>query len=76
MALVGLGLPEIFADGAAMGRPAFFIRASAILFLGIRTATVFKPPVVISGTIFDFLRISVIGPGQNFLIILWAFGGI
>ncbi len=68
--MVGLGLPEIFADGAAMGIPDFFIKSRAILFFGIRTATVLKPPVVIPGTIFDFLRTSVIGPGQNFLIIL------
>lgn len=53
-----------------MGIREFFMSARAILFLGIRTATVFKPPVVISGTIFDFFRTRVIGPGQNSSIIL------
>src|SRR5262245_7141068 len=30
---VGLGLPEIFADGAAIGQPDSLIKASEILFL-------------------------------------------
>ncbi len=66
--VVGLGLPEIFADGAANGVPVSCINNWAILFSGILIATVLIPPVVIFGTIFDFFRTSVRGPGQNFLI--------
>jgi hypothetical protein len=74
--VVGLGLPEIFADGAAIGTPVSCINVCAILFSGILTATVLIPPVVIFGTIFDFLSTNVSGPGQNLLINSCAVFGI
>ena len=45
-AVVGLGRPEVLALGAATGTPARAIRRLATGSLGIRTATVSKPPVV------------------------------
>ena len=39
-ALVGLGRPEVLADGAAMGTPAIRISSAACRSEGIRTATV------------------------------------
>ena len=67
-ALVGLGLPERFALGAAIGHPERFIRSSAALLSGILTATVSSPPVVLSGTPSFFLRTIVSGPGQKLSI--------
>ena len=45
-AFVGLGLPDVFALGAAIGSLDSSISLLAILLLGIRTATVSSPPVV------------------------------
>ena len=63
-ATVGLGLPERFALGAAIYPPLASISALAILFEGILTATVSKPPVVSFGTTSFLLNIMVKGPGQ------------
>ena len=63
-AVVGLGRPERLPLGAAMGQPAARISARAIGWDGMRTATVFSPPVVRRGTRADFGKISVSGPGQ------------
>ena len=46
-ALVGLGLPDELALGAAIGTPEAFISSLAILFEGILTATLSSPPVVL-----------------------------
>ena len=64
--MVGDGLPEVFALGAAIGTPDSFIIALAILLSGSLTATVSSPPLVASGTIFLFFKTTVIGPGQYF----------
>ena len=63
--VVGLGLPERLADGAARGTPASRMTARATGSEGIRTATVSSPPEVVSGTRADFSRMMVRGPGQN-----------
>ena len=63
-----LGLPEIFALGAAIGRLEYLINFLAIKFSGILIATVFSPPVITFGTISFFSKIIVSGPGQNFSI--------
>ena len=62
---MGLGLPEIFALGAASGTPAAFIIALATGCDGQRTATVESPPDVSSGMRSLFGIIMVRGPGQN-----------
>ena len=49
-AVVVLGRPETLALGAATKPPAARIKAAAIRSLGIRTATVSRPPVVACGT--------------------------
>ena len=63
-AFVGLGRPEVFALGAAIYPPPASIKALAISSLGIRTATVSRPPVVSYGTSSVFWKIIVSGPGQ------------
>ena len=50
-AVVGLGLPEVLALGAATYPPAARISSCAIGSLGKRTATLSSPPVVSFGTI-------------------------
>ena len=50
-AVVGLGLPDRLALGAAMGTPDAAIRARAAWLSGMRTATVSRPAVTSSGTI-------------------------
>ena len=66
--VVGLGLPERLALGAAIGTPAASIISAASRRDGHLTATVSSPPVVTSGTP-EFLRSTkVIGPGQSLLI--------
>ena len=67
-AVVGLGLPERFALGAAIGLPASFMSLLAVGLDGMRIATVSRPPVVISGTMSDFLKTMVSGPGQTFVM--------
>ena len=68
LALVGLGLPERLALGAAIGQHAAFIKSRAGLLSGILTATVSSPPVVLSGTPGFFFTTRVRGPGQKFSI--------
>ena len=64
-AVVGEGLPERLADGAAIGKPHFFITALAVLWLGILIPTVSSPPLVTSGMISLLGSIMVSGPAQN-----------
>ena len=63
--VVGLGLPERLAEGAARGTPAARITPRAMGSAGIRTATVSSPPEVVSGTSADLGRMMVRGPGQK-----------
>ena len=65
---LGLGLPERFALGAAIGTPALSISERAISFSGMRTATVENPPVALLGTVNFALKIIVKGPGQKISI--------
>ena len=74
-AVVGLGLPEVLALGAATYPPAARINSCAIRSLGKRTATLSNPPVVSFGTISAFGRIMVNGPGQYFSARILAFSG-
>ena len=64
-AVVGLGLPDVLALGAARGKPAARIRASAASFSGMRTPTVLRPPVMRSGTAARRRSTKVRGPGAN-----------
>ena len=64
-AVVGLGDPERFADGAASGRPLRFIISCATLFDGILTATVSSPALTAAGMRSPLGRTIVNGPGQN-----------
>ena len=64
-ALVGLGRPEILADGAAMGQAQARIKSWANLLDGKRTATVSNPALTASGTTLLLLTTSVNGPGQK-----------
>ena len=75
-ALVGLGLPDVLALGAAIGVPLAVIRACAILSSGNLIATVSRPPLVSFGTISLFLNIIVKGPGQKWSASLTAVSGI
>ena len=73
-ALVGLGKPDVFALGAAIGHPLAFISACAVSFIGIRTATVSSPPETVLPTLSLFGKIIVSGPGKNASISAFAFG--
>ena len=64
-AVVGEGLPDRLALGAAINTPESFISFKAPGWDGIRIATVLSPPVVVSGTTDLFLNIMVRGPGQK-----------
>ena len=75
-AVVGLGRPERFADGAATGTPAARIITRAAALSGMRTPTVSSPPVIRSGTMDLRRKISVIGPGKNAARSFSAIGGI
>ena len=75
-AVVGLGLPDRFADGAASGNPQASIIALAAGLSGILTATVSSPPLVAEGIMSDFGKIIVSGPGQYFSAIFSASSGI
>ena len=61
---LGLGKPEMFADGAARGQESAIILL-AIGFDGIRIATVSRFPLVTDGISSRFGSIMVKGPGQN-----------
>ena len=73
---MGDGLPEILADGAAIGNFTSSKRAFATGFEGILMATVSNPPLVLIGTISFLFNMIVIGPGQNLSIIISAFSFI
>ena len=75
-ARVGLGRPERFALGAAIGTPAASMRARATGWSGTRTATVGRPAVTTSGTLLRFARTIVSGPGQKRAASARASGGI
>ena len=64
-AVVGLGLVDRFALGAATGTPAAFSIALATGWLGIRMPTVSSPAVTTSGTACFFRHSTVSGPGQK-----------
>ena len=61
---VGLGFPELLAEGAANGTPAARIIACAAGWDGKRTATVESPALTSSGMHSAFGRMIVMGPGQ------------
>lgn len=63
--VVGLGLPDVLALGAARGNSSLSRTYKAILWSGILNTTEGRPPVTESGTILDFGNRSEIGPGQN-----------
>ena len=73
---VGLGLPLILAEGAAIGTPHISINFNAIGSLGILTPTLSKFALVTFGIISFLFKIIVSGPGQNFSIIIFAHSGI
>ena len=64
-AVVGLGEPDRFAEGAATGTPAQWIICLATGWEGMRTATVSNPPEVSSGMFSLLGRMMVSGPGEN-----------
>ena len=74
-ASVGLGRPERFAEGPAMGKPQARIKARVKAFSGERRATVSSPPVLSLGTMSDFGSTRVKGPGQKASISFFAFSG-
>ena len=59
-----------------MGTPDFAISARAVLFCGMRTATVLSPAVTSSGTRSLFGATIVSGPGQKVSIRICACFGI
>ena len=73
-ALVGDGKPEVFALGAAMGQPAALITLFATSFIGIRTATVSRPPLTTLPIKSLFGKIIVSGPGKKASISACALG--
>ena len=64
-AVVGLGRPELLAEGAAMGRPQVFNISAATGWEGIRIATVGSPAVTSGGTAGFRINSMVKGPGQK-----------
>ena len=74
-AVVGDGLPNMFADGAAIGTFAVSMNFSATAFDGMRIATVSRPVVTRSGTLSDFFNTNVKGPGQKRAASFSASGG-
>jgi hypothetical protein len=76
LALVGLGLPEIFALGAAIGLSEISMRSSADLLSGILTATVSRFPETTLEILSLFFIIIVSAAGQNFSAIILTFSGI
>ncbi len=71
--VVGLGLPDRFAEGAAIGVLESSINFLATLFEGILIPTHLSPAVTLSGIMSDFGIIIVIGPGQKASISNLAF---
>src|SRR5699024_4551426 len=64
-AAVGLGFPEIFALGAAIGRPELEIKSNATSLSGIRTPTVVNPAVTLDASFPLLFNTYVIGPGEK-----------
>ena len=64
-AVVGLGLPDRLADGAASGRPLAVMSARATGCDGIRIATVPSPALTLAGIRGERGKIMVSGPGQK-----------
>ena len=75
-AVVGLGFPEVFPEGAATGVPAVRMMARHMAWAGHRIPTVSSPAVTASGTTGFRRRIMVSGPGQNRSASRQADGGI
>ena len=73
---MGLGLPLRLALGAANGTPAARITARATGWLGIRMATVSRPPVVVRGILDERGITMVRGPGQKASARILAFSGM
>ena len=67
-ALVGDGLPDLFAEGAAIGHPDLSIKNLAISSEGFLIATVSPPQLTTSLTLSLFLKIIVNGPGHKLSI--------
>ena len=74
-ALVGLGLPERLADGAAKAQPLASMTARATGWLGIRMPTVSRPAQHSAATSGPRGMMMVSGPGQNAAISSWARSG-
>ena len=64
-AVVGLGLPDRLADGAASGQPLSLMMRRATGCTGNRTARVGSPPDTFAATASDRGKMRVSGPGQN-----------
>ena len=69
---VGLGRPDLFAEGAARGTPHARIKPRASRLAGILTATVSSPAVTLGGSESRFLSTSVKLSGQNLSMIFLA----
>ena len=73
---VGLGRPEVFPEGAAMGVSAAAMISRQTGWAGQRIPTVSSPPVVRLGTLLRRSSTMVSGPGQNAPARAWALGGM
>src|SRR5699024_10977643 len=62
-AVVGLGFPEVFALGAAIGLSHAWSEALATGWSGMRTPMVANPAVVLRAHVLLWGRTKVIGPG-------------
>src|SRR5207253_11309008 len=60
-----IGLPEIFAEGAATATPQARKISPATLIRGIRPPIVSTPAVTITGTAAALFKTTVNGPGKN-----------
>ena len=74
-ALVGLGLPERLAEGAAKAQPLCRMMACTTGWLGIRMPTVSRPAQHSAATSGPRGMMMVRGPGQNAAISSWARSG-
>ena len=74
-AVVGLGFPEVFPEGAAMGTRAARMTARQMEWSGQRIPTVSSPAVTTSGTAGFRRRTMVSGPGQKRLASFRAVSG-
>src|SRR5699024_8589902 len=67
-AFVGLGLPDIFALGAAIGKSTSFNNRKATSLFGIRIPTVSNFAVTFVATLFLRFKTYVIGQGEKVVI--------